>query len=212
MLFSLFIFHWTLTLVKIAFYSPCQWLKRKAIFCRQGPSLLTTLPEGFYLDAAPGVVPIDRTLQPTPLPAFLSTYIPKVRCVVYGVTNVSSTSRGTVWYHLLLCSCKWFPQQRANLLVTSRSCSFLKWIFFSAERFWMSSITNSQSLMSKGRGVLFPNECWQLAEFNRGRNSSVGRAFVRRARGRGFDSRDRINTQGLKITEKWRYFLCPANG
>ena len=30
--------------------------------------------------------------------------------------------------------------------------------------------------------------------------------------GRGFDSRGRINTQGLKITEKRRYFLCPANG
>ena len=32
-----------------------------------------------------------------------------------------------------------------------------------------------------------------------------------RAGGRGFDSRDRTNTQGLKITEKWRYSLCPAN-
>ena len=123
-LFSLFKFHWTLTLLKIAFYSPCQWLKLKVIFCRQGPSLLTTLPEGFHLHAAPGVVPIDRTLQPTPLPAFLSTYIPKVRCVVYGVTYVSSISHGTVWYHSLLCSCKCFLQQRANLLVTLRSYSF----------------------------------------------------------------------------------------
>ena len=113
-----------LTLLKIAFYSPCQWLKRKTIFCRQGPSLLTTLPEGFHLHAAPGVVPVDRTLQPTPLPAFLSTYIPKVGCVVFGVTNVSSLSHGTVWYNSLLCSCKCLPQQRANLLVTSRSYSF----------------------------------------------------------------------------------------
>ena len=32
--------------------------------------------------------------------------------------------------------------------------------------------------------------------------SSVGRAFDRRAEGRGFDSRGRTNTQGLKITEK----------
>ena len=27
-----------------------------------------------------------------------------------------------------------------------------------------------------------------------------------------FDSRDRTNTQGLKITAERRYFLCPANG
>ena len=37
---------------------------------------------------------------------------------------------------------------------------------------------------------------------NRGRISSVGRALDCRAEGRGFDSRDRNNTdQGLKITE-----------
>ena len=46
----------------------------------------------------------------------------------------------------------------------------------------------------------------------RGRIISVGRAFDCRAGGRGFDSRDRTNTQGVKITEKWRYFLCLANG
>ena len=137
-LFSLFKFHWTLTLLKIAFYSPCQWLKRETIFCRQGPSLLTTLPEGFHLHAAPGVAPIDRTLQPTPLPAFLSTYIPRVRCVVYGVTNVSSISHGMVWYHSLLCSCKCFPHQRANLLVTSRWYSFLKWTFLRRSS-WMGN-------------------------------------------------------------------------
>ena len=38
--------------------------------------------------------------------------------------------------------------------------------------------------------------------FNRGRTSSVGRALYCRAGGRGFDSRGRTNTQGLKITEK----------
>ena len=38
--------------------------------------------------------------------------------------------------------------------------------------------------------------------FNRGRTSSVGRALDCRAGGRGFDSRGRTNTQGLKITEK----------
>ena len=33
-----------------------------------------------------------------------------------------------------------------------------------------------------------------------------------RAGGRGFDSWGRTNTQGLKITEKWRYSLCTATG
>ena len=36
---------------------------------------------------------------------------------------------------------------------------------------------------------------------NRDRISSVGRALECRAEGRGFDSRGRTNTQGLKITE-----------
>ena len=36
---------------------------------------------------------------------------------------------------------------------------------------------------------------------NRGRTSSVGRALDCRAEGRGFDSRDRTNTQGLTVTE-----------
>ena len=35
----------------------------------------------------------------------------------------------------------------------------------------------------------------------RGRISSVGRALDCKAEGRGFDSRGRTNTQGLKITE-----------
>ena len=36
----------------------------------------------------------------------------------------------------------------------------------------------------------------------RGRFSSVGGALDCRAGGRGFDSRGRTNTQGLKVTEK----------
>ena len=56
----------------------------------------------------------------------------------------------------------------------------------------------------------FPYSMAGLA--HRGRISSVGRALDCRAAGRGFDSRGRTNTQGLKITEKWRYFLCPAGG
>ena len=38
-----------------------------------------------------------------------------------------------------------------------------------------------------------------------GRVSSVGRALDDKAGGRGFDSQGRTNTQGLKITEKWRF-------
>ena len=38
--------------------------------------------------------------------------------------------------------------------------------------------------------------------FDRDRISSAGRALDCRARGHGFDSRDRTNTQGLKMTEK----------
>ena len=41
-----------------------------------------------------------------------------------------------------------------------------------------------------------------LLLFDRGRISSVGRALDCRAGGRGFHSRGRTNTQGLKITEK----------
>ena len=37
--------------------------------------------------------------------------------------------------------------------------------------------------------------------------SSVGRARDYRAGGRGFDSRGRTNTEGLKITEKLKYYL-----
>ena len=48
--------------------------------------------------------------------------------------------------------------------------------------------------------------------FYRDSTSTIGRALDCRARGRGFESRDRTITQGLKITEKWRYSLCPANG
>ena len=44
------------------------------------------------------------------------------------------------------------------------------------------------------------------------RVSSVGRAFDCRVGSRGFDSWGRTNTQGLKITEKWRYFLYSADG
>ena len=43
---------------------------------------------------------------------------------------------------------------------------------------------------------------FQMEWFNRSRISSVGRAFDRRAGGRGFESRGRAITQGLKMTEK----------
>ena len=60
------------------------------------------------------------------------------------------------------------------------------------------------------RFVRFPD--FPRCYFNRGRIGSVGRALDCRAWCRGFDFRDRTSTQGLEITEKWRYFLCPANG
>ena len=48
--------------------------------------------------------------------------------------------------------------------------------------------------------------------FDHGRISSTGRVLDCRAGGHGFNSRDRTNTQALKMTEKWRYCLFPANG
>ena len=47
--------------------------------------------------------------------------------------------------------------------------------------------------------LLFSNFSSAFVNFSRIR--SVGRAVDCRAEGRGFDSRNRINTQGLKITE-----------
>ena len=38
----------------------------------------------------------------------------------------------------------------------------------------------------------------------------VGRTLDCRVEGRGFDSQSRTNTRGLKITDKWRYCLGPA--
>ena len=45
-------------------------------------------------------------------------------------------------------------------------------------------------------------KCIFFSIFNSGRTSSVGRALDCRTEGRGFDSRGRTNTQGLKISEK----------
>ena len=59
----------------------------------------------------------------------------------------------------------------------------------------------------------FPQWQWiAVYVFNRSRISSVVRALDCGAGGRGFDSRDRNNTHGLKITGKWRYSLCLASG
>ena len=49
-------------------------------------------------------------------------------------------------------------------------------------------------------------------KFNCGWISSVCGALDGRAVSRGLNSRDWTNTQGLKMTEKWRYCLYPANG
>ena len=47
-------------------------------------------------------------------------------------------------------------------------------------------------------------------KLNCSRISSVGRVLDWRAGGCLFDFRGWTNTLGLKITEKWRYYLCPA--
>ena len=52
----------------------------------------------------------------------------------------------------------------------------------------------------------------QSTSIYRGRISSVGRALHCGGEGQQFDFRVRTNTQGLKITEEWRYCLCCANG
>ena len=59
------------------------------------------------------------------------------------------------------------------------------------------------------RGVYFVADNYRkhltrLLLVNRGRISSVGKGLDCRAGGRGFDSWDRTNTQGLKMTEKER--------
>ena len=51
-----------------------------------------------------------------------------------------------------------------------------------------------------------------ISSFDHGRISLVGRAFDCGAGGRGFDCQGRTITQGLKMTERWRYFLCTASG
>ena len=53
----------------------------------------------------------------------------------------------------------------------------------------------------------------QIYTTHRGRiHNPVGRALDCRAGGVGFDFPNRNNTQGLEITEKWRYCLCCASG
>ena len=46
-----------------------------------------------------------------------------------------------------------------------------------------------------------------LSKLSGSRISSVGRALDCRAGGREVDSRDRTNTEGLKMTEKWTYSM-----
>ena len=43
---------------------------------------------------------------------------------------------------------------------------------------------------------------------NRGRISSVGRMFDCRVGGQKFNSWGQTNTQDVKMTDKWRYYLC----
>ena len=54
----------------------------------------------------------------------------------------------------------------------------------------------------EGGLALYLSQNDKFSNIYRGRISSVGRVFDCGAGGRGFDSRGRTNTQGLKITEK----------
>ena len=67
-----------------------------------------------------------------------------------------------------------------------------------------SENTHTQPCSKEGKKVKNSVSC------DRGRICSVVRPLDCRAKGRGFDTRDR--TQGLKTTEKWRNCLCPTNG
>ena len=80
---------------------------------------------------------------------------------------------------------------------------------------WLNSGNFTSTLYSNESFFIFCCSCcflclifYGINIFNRGRISSVGRGLDCRGEGRGFDSRGRSITQGLKITEKIRYSLC----
>ena len=59
--------------------------------------------------------------------------------------------------------------------------------------------------------IALPSEIkWIIVLLHHNRISSV-RVLDYRAGGLRFDFWDQTNTQGLNMTEKWRYCLCPAN-
>ena len=74
------------------------------------------------------------------------------------------------------------PSEYTPSLTDLITCSFLTCVIFDCRKAFVA--------LARRRSL------------KRGRISSVGRAFDCRAGGRGFDSRGRTITQGLKITEK----------
>ena len=71
------------------------------------------------------------------------------------------------------------------------------WIWKKGSKIWIKKDIVELQLMQ------------QIYTTHRGRiHNPVGRALDCRAGGVGFDFPNRNNTQGLEITEKWRYCLC----
>ena len=98
-----------------------------------------------------------------------------------------------LWPHSCWCSCPSslpFPENSLRLLCFLEGC--LSWLLLLLR---FQPVLSED--MSKKVNLLFPAAGLGVLDCRTG--------------GRGFDSRDRTNTQGLKITEKWRYSLCPAN-
>ena len=68
---------------------------------------------------------------------------------------------------------------------------------------WLRFEETGKIMEEPNRGRISFEETGKIVEEpNRGRISSVGRAFDCRTGGRGFESRGRTITQGLKMTEK----------
>ena len=94
-----------------------------------------------------------------------------------------------------------------------RSCFVLNWIPYitihwattQGNKIQINGKIKPQHLFCERVGEVRGVSEYKLINSNRGSVSSVGRALDCWAVGRVFDSRGWTNTQGLKITEKWRY-------
>lgn len=92
---------------------------------RHGSSLPVSLPEGFQLNTAPRMYPIDRTLQPTILPPFLSTYIPRVS----KICEREADQLPVVSYAKFACLCLKLEETNGNFELLSSFKNFQFMIF-----------------------------------------------------------------------------------